>query len=146
MSEIRDQRSERSAAWAAGYVGIPFVDGGRGRDGLDCWGLVRLVLRERFGAEVPDLEVTGGTCPPAAVGEAAVSELPRWREIRAGQERPGDVVLLRLNGHPTHVGVVVLRGTMLHCLAGCDSCVEHYLGPLWSRRLVGIYRWRGRRA
>jgi cell wall-associated NlpC family hydrolase len=39
--------------WAAQYVGLPFRDKGRARTGLDCYGLVVLVLREQFGVEVP---------------------------------------------------------------------------------------------
>jgi cell wall-associated NlpC family hydrolase len=32
-------------AWAADYVGIPFREHGRSRDGADCWGLYWLSRR-----------------------------------------------------------------------------------------------------
>ncbi|NMW23861.1 C40 family peptidase, partial [Rhodanobacter denitrificans] len=41
-------------AWAGPYVGIPYRTHGRDRAGVDCWGLVRLVMAEVFGAELPD--------------------------------------------------------------------------------------------
>jgi cell wall-associated NlpC family hydrolase len=130
--------------WAAEYIGIPFRDGGRDRAGLDCWGLVRLVLLERFGIEVPGLDgISSGASGEERVAGVVVAALPVWREIARGDEQPGDVVLLRLKGWPIHVGVVVMHGVMLHAIAGCDSCVERYAAPVWTRRVVGIYRWRG---
>lgn len=57
-------------AWANEYVGLPWKNGGRldpGRlaagplkegDGLDCWGLARMVAAERFGAELPAYDTT----------------------------------------------------------------------------------------
>ena len=40
-------------SWAKDYVGIPFVSGGRDRDGADCYGLARLVRMEQFGDTPP---------------------------------------------------------------------------------------------
>lgn len=34
--------------WVAEYLTIPYVDGGRSDNGLDCWGLVRNVLHKHF--------------------------------------------------------------------------------------------------
>ena len=42
--------------WVSAYVGLPFKEGGRHRDGLDCYGLLRLVINERFGGTVPEYE------------------------------------------------------------------------------------------
>ena len=42
--------------WVSAYVGLPFKEGGRNRDGLDCYGLLRLVINERFAGAVPEYE------------------------------------------------------------------------------------------
>jgi len=45
-----------TAPWASTYVGIPYRFAGRDRAGCDCWGLVRLVLAERFARGEIDAE------------------------------------------------------------------------------------------
>ena len=42
--------------WCAQYIGLPFVEGGRDRSGLDCYGLLRLVINERYAGSVPEYE------------------------------------------------------------------------------------------
>ena len=40
--------------WCRRFLKIPYLDRGRTRDGVDCYGLVMLVNREQFGRLVPD--------------------------------------------------------------------------------------------
>ena len=42
--------------WSATYIGAPWSARGRDRDGLDCWGLVRLVYRDRLFRDLPDYQ------------------------------------------------------------------------------------------
>lgn len=35
-------------------IGIPFVENGRSREGVDCYGLILLVAREHFKSDPPD--------------------------------------------------------------------------------------------
>jgi cell wall-associated NlpC family hydrolase len=39
--------------WVADNIGLPFVEAGRDRSGVDCWGLARLVWCEQGGCVVP---------------------------------------------------------------------------------------------
>ena len=137
-------------AWVSDYVGIPFHPFGRDRKGCDCWGLVRLVLAERFGLDVPSYDGRY-----AGAGRQDVAELGRLIDLErrlldvaavpAGAERAGDIVLLRVLGQPCHVGVVVAAGHMLHVEAGIDAMVERYRGVAWERRVLGFWRPEGLR-
>jgi cell wall-associated NlpC family hydrolase len=125
--------------WAAKYIGLPYAENGRG-PGFDCWGLVKRVLREEFNQTVPDFtdRYAGGRDP--AITHLCAEESLRWAPVKKGEERPGDVVLLKIAGRPWHVGLVVARGLMLHVARGIDACLERFDGPVWGERLEGIYR------
>lgn len=131
-------------AWSDEYTGIPFRADGRTRDGLDCWGLVVTVYRERLGIALPEFP---GAYPDESqeslrhAAGVARAERERWRRVDAPAE--GDVVLLRLQGLPCHVGVVISKTEMLHVMAGIESCVEKFTGPQWRNRIEGYYRYAG---
>ena len=59
---------------------------------------------------------------------------------RPGHEVPGDIVLMRMAGQPTHVGMVVARGVMLHTEDRVDSGLAKFDGFTWKNRIIGIYR------
>jgi cell wall-associated NlpC family hydrolase len=52
----------------------------------------------------------------------------------------GDVLLFKVAGVATHVGVATGAGRMVHAYRAVGKVVEHDLGAKWSRRLVGVYR------
>jgi cell wall-associated NlpC family hydrolase len=150
--------TERIPAWVQGYIGIPFLEKGRDRDGLDCWGLHMLLQREQFGHEFPDYqcyETVKAKADRAAIAEAyrrgrkadgwdVVLERERGKPLVFGAERIGDGVLMRIGGDPLHCGMVIGEGMMLHIDRGIDSCVQSYTGMAWSRRVLGIFRPRDR--
>lgn len=105
------------------YLGLPYRPGGDTRDGLDCYGLLRLVLREQCGLYLDDAEgVTGG----------------EWR--RVDTQHLWDAVLFNIAGQPAHCGIVIGGGAMLHIMEHATSCIESYTGLRWGSRLEGIYR------
>lgn len=128
----------------AHYVGIPFALHGRDRTGLDCWGLVCLVYREVWGVELPSFGDRYGrelTLEERAHIAAIVrGESVDWTRVPPGEERCGDVVLFRMAGAESHLGIVVNGGRFLHARKGTDSCVESYRSPLWVKRVAGFWR------
>lgn len=125
-----------TAGWTR-YLGIPFLRGGSDHVGADCWGLVRLVYRERYRIELPD----PGPYDDSREAMLALvrQEMPRWRRVEAADE--GDVALFYLAGAPVHVGVCVAPNFVLHVSSGHPSRIDRLDSPLLRGRLEGVYRW-----
>jgi cell wall-associated NlpC family hydrolase len=127
--------------WAAPYIGLPYVDKGRTREGVDCWGLVRLVLADVFHVNLPDYSGAyrdgddwGGI---AHAVRAGLAEGP-W--VKTQQPRAGDLLILKIADRPWHCGVMLSSTRFLHAKPG-DSVVHEPLDtPRWSNRIEGIYR------
>jgi hypothetical protein len=133
------------ASWARQYIGIPFTMNGRERrDGLDCWGLVRLVYAERLGIILPShTDGYQGVDDSEGLRRVLVHETQirrAWSRREVDDIQIGDVVQLDLSKRP-HVGVMVSRGQMLHAFEGSDSCIERLDAPLWERRVRGFWRY-----
>lgn len=129
--------------WAGRYIGLPFLLRGRDRRGLDCWGLVRLVLAEQFAFSVPCLaKEYPHTSAAETLANVVRREIPQWRAIPAGAEELGDVIVLRMRGAPMHVGIVIGDGQMLHIEQGINSAIERYGSLRWQSRVEGFYRYR----
>jgi cell wall-associated NlpC family hydrolase len=131
-------------SWVESYIGLPFKEHGRDRDGVDCWGLVRLVLAEQFNIDLPAYVAGYASTEDAAdIARLIRGEMGPWVEVSQSNTRPGDAALMRLQAQPCHVSVIVAPGWMLHVEDGVDSCLDRYDGARWSRRVVGIFRYQG---
>lgn len=146
--------SFEAPAWCAQFIGIPYAR-------LNCWGLVAHVLRQHFGLPVPLYrgQMFGNTRSEnrtLATFIKAEADGPRWVErwakpadndyLPAGLTLdPGDVLLLRMDGLPVHVGVIAAEPWFLHTEEAMDSALAETTSPRWVRRIEGVYRFGGPR-
>lgn len=129
--------------WTRNYIGIEFKPRGRDRSGLDCWGLLRLVMMEQYQIELPEfLDYTDST-DQQQIGPLIRENIGEWWSIQQGKEIPSDVALFRIGKEPAHVGIVVAPSHMLHVSSGACSCIESYHSPIWCSRLLGFWRHSG---
>ncbi|MCX8003360.1 MAG: NlpC/P60 family protein [Burkholderiaceae bacterium] len=134
--------------WVADYIGLPWKPLGRDRNGLDCYGLVRLVLAEQFGLLLPAFSADGWAADlsPQALdglaGRIAINLRDDWRPVPFADRRPGDLALLLMQGRPVHLGLVVAAPLFLHIREGSSSGLDRFDSLAWRTRLLGIHRHR----
>lgn len=118
------------------YTNIPWKDGGRDRNGVDCAGLAALWLKEETGLELR---------PPES-GTVTDCEEVLQRHCKAGAPERGDVIFFRdlRTKQVRHVAIHLGEGRLLHTLKGCDSRIEN--GGYLLNRLgfvhAGVISWR----
>ncbi len=128
------------ADWARSYIGIPFKSGGRDRSGVDCYGLVRLVYLEQAGAQLPSLDDLYKDALKAAETEPLfVANVPLLLGERHENPKFLDVAVILERGHPTHLGVYVGGGFILHATRRLGVILQRKTDPDLSRRIEGYY-------
>ena len=124
------------------YVGLPHRPHGRDRDGLDCWGLVRLVYAEALGIDLPSyVEDCPDLSERADLAALITGERDAgpWRQV--AKPAAFDVLLFRVGPHATHVALAINSRDMLHLHGRSHSVIERIAAPMWAKRLVGVYRY-----
>lgn len=129
----------------ARFLRVPYLPGGRDREGCDCWGLVWLVYRHTLGINFPKHLVN-------AHDTATVTRLIEGQSqagwARVEKPEPGDLALFTLaeeaQGAADHIGVLTTCAHMLHTTAKVGYShmvrVDH---PFYGPRLKGFYRYAG---
>lgn len=127
--------------WTDKYIEIPFVPHGRSFDGVDCWGLFRLLFKVELNILLPSYtEDYENTNDAKSLGALIRLHLSEWHQVPFGIAQEFDGVLLRLKNEPMHVGVALGRKAMLHIHEGINVCVERFSSPIWRNRILGFYR------
>ena len=129
--------------WTGHYIGLPFKTHGRSCQGLDCWGLVRLVLAEQFGIALPSyINEYQNVAQIDKINDLFYREIKRHCKINYDNEKCGDVIIMLIRNKPAHFGIVLGDNHMLHIEANCKSSIENYNNKRWDDRIYGFYRYR----
>ena len=125
------------------YLGVPFKDGGRDLDGLDCWGLFMLVMRE-FGHEVPDYKVSCFDTP--GIGAAFRESIGQW--YLAEGPSPGVAVAMAIHEKAPdmiqHFGVALNKHRFIHTLEKTGVIITRLDDPFFKAKIKGLYEWRSK--
>jgi len=142
----RDNLEEVSSGdilmWTDEYIGLKFQIDGRSREGVDCWGLVCVIYKEKLGIELPLIQgvfVDTTISCLVKVAKAMGEERLKWHKVDKPQLY--DVVMLRTGEYSWHVGLFIGKHQMIHVMSGIDSAIEDLNGVQWKNRIEGYYRY-----
>jgi cell wall-associated NlpC family hydrolase len=123
------------------YVGIPFKPKGRDRAGCDCWGLVRLFYAEQFSIQLPSfIDDYKGIKDVESIAKLMTVDNPLVPSVEHEQPEYGDLMLMKIGGRRTHIGVYIHGDRVLHVEAGKDAVAERLHNLLLRCKLAGYYR------
>lgn len=120
-------------------VGIPYKFHGRDANGADCLGIVMMWYQKFLNITIPEYFYThkDANDPCDKVIDAGKND-GNW--VAVDKMDRGDVIVFRIRGKATHIGVFLGGNDFLHCIAGKNSCIERV--DAWENRIVKVYRWK----
>jgi hypothetical protein len=125
--------------WWNDYISLKYLKKGRDKDGIDCWGLVKLIYKEQYNIELPSFAEEYEAEQQTKIEQLIALGKEGWEKI----ETPtiGDVALLRVNGLFMHVGVVVSPNQFIHVSEHTNTTIERFDTGIWKHRVEGFYRY-----
>lgn len=118
------------------YLGIPYVEGGRTLEGLNCWGVVVQIYND-FGIKVFDLEEKDPEWGNKGAQYFAEFYYKDWEK----QTAPGflDVIfIMNYDGSPFHAGIYLRDGRFIH--GSKIGVVQGRLNSRLMKKLHGFYK------
>ena len=132
---------ERIVAEARRWLGVPWRHQGRGREGLDCAGLVVRVARA---LDLGDHDHTG--YGRHAEGQGFVAHFSDHLDpLAIPAARDGDVALFAERAYPCHCAILSTRHGrphLIHAHAMRRAVIEEPFAGEWPDRLVRVFRFR----
>lgn len=125
--------------WHNKYVGIPYKEKGRDLDGVDCWGLLRLVYSEEFKINLPSFVTDYVENDTLRIQELIAQYKEGWTQLEEPEE--GCTVLFKVLGTESHVGIAISSTHFLHAREGQYSTIESFESRAWKNRIVGYFKY-----
>ena len=121
------------------YIGLKYKEKGRDFDGLDCWGLVRLFYKNEHKIDLPSFSSEYDQKDVNRIEELIAQYKEGWESTE--EPEAGSIVLFRVLGSESHVGIVVSKDQFLHVRENQDSAIENFSSAFWKKRIVGYFKY-----
>lgn len=113
----------------AELVGLPY-------DEFDCFQLYRLFQQKLNGIEIPK-HFYGDPLDVDHISQVVKDNKISYKRIQ--KPALGDIILLRVFGVPSHIGIYLDQDRFLHTQKQTGSIVEKL--NKWEKRIIGFYRY-----
>ncbi len=121
----------------AEYIKIPFKKYGRDRNGVDCYGLCRLIYQEKYNRELPDYTGYQTVKPADTAPLFCAAAMGDFKPVEMPTE--GTLVLMIRHGVPGHVGLCIGSGQVIHTSAKTGTVIERLTAARNAGRIEGYY-------
>lgn len=121
------------------YIGIPFKANGRTEEGLDCWGLTRLIYSREYSIQLPSFSGDYVIEDDQRIQELISQYKEGWESKDPPSE--GDIVLFRILGELTHIGVMISTTQFIHVREGSNTVIDSITNTKWKNRVIGFYKY-----
>lgn len=121
------------------YIGLQYKAKGRDTAGIDCYGLARLVYSQEFNIELPSFDSDYQADDEQRMQDLIAQYKEGW--VKVDKPEQGSIVLFKVMGYETHIGIAVDSESFLHVREGMDSVIEPFSTPRWNKRIVGHFKY-----
>lgn len=126
--------------WYGYYVGIPFKTLGRTRNGCDCYGLVKLVMKEHYKIDLPEIATYLNALDHKNIAPVIDENTPLLAGEKIAEPKEGLVVVLSSSeGLSSHVGLMVTDELILHTTYKTGALIEPLSSKYIKNRIKGYY-------
>ncbi len=117
------------------YLGIPYKENGRDFNGLDCYGLVKLIYDENF-KKLPDYVIP---FEESLAYQIYIDSKNMFTQLDKPEH--GCIVVFSFKPNHIHVGVVIDDNRFIHILPKKNVVIERLNNFFWSKKIIGYYKW-----
>lgn len=121
------------------YLGIPFKHQGRTLDGLDCWGLIKLVYAD-LGFNLWDPVQDYGEHWYSSNNHFIENYHREWIQVQESSFLDG-ILFHDGFGRINHAGLYLSGGKFIHCCKA-GVVIGKLSDPVWKAKFAGFYRFR----
>jgi cell wall-associated NlpC family hydrolase len=126
---VKNTHHQFIQASLSNYVGLSYKE-------YDCYQLLVKIYKELLNIDLPD-HIYQDPFNFTHISQVVNTNVPQYIEVQ--NPKPGDIILLRVFGVPSHLGIYINAHKFLHTTKQTGSVIERL--DKWEKRILGYYTY-----